>query len=102
MVARGGRQAPDGTSGTQATLLTVTERSKPEAPTAWQGRILAVYPDGSQSDFDTSDYIARAGEPLADTGTHDNKGLPSRLQAAYARRLSAHSRQHRRERRSMV
>jgi hypothetical protein len=39
---------------------------KPHPPTAWQGEFIAVYPDGTQSHFDSSGHVLRAGDRLAD------------------------------------
>ena len=40
----------------------------PRIPRAWQGRFLARYPDGHESDFDTRGTMIRVGEQIGDTG----------------------------------
>ena len=41
---------------------------KPEQPTAWESRFLAIYPDGTESDFDLGGYILRPGDEIPGKG----------------------------------
>lgn len=48
-------------------LLSATpaaDEEKPPPPTSWAGRFLAVYPDGSTSDFDLTGHELRPGDAL--------------------------------------
>ena len=43
----------------------MTEDSgKPEPPTEWSGEMILRYPDGQESDMDTSGSVVRPGEPF--------------------------------------
>jgi hypothetical protein len=39
---------------------------KPEPPKTWEGKFIAVYPDGTQSDFDLNGQMLGVGDRLAD------------------------------------
>ena len=44
------------------------EEGRPTPPEAWEGRFIAIYPDGSSSDFDLAGTVIRPGDEIGDTG----------------------------------
>ena len=44
------------------------EEGKPTPPEAWEGRFIAIYPDGNTSDFDLAGTVIRPGDEIGDTG----------------------------------